>query len=421
MTTPDTTIAADPLRSRALSYPDFRSYIVQRLLTTMAISIQSVVVGYQIYDMTGKTLNLGFVGLAQFLPNIVLALFAGQVADKYDRRHILRAAIAVQLLCSLALILMTVTGNDQVLPIYAVLVVFGAARAFMAPASQSIIPKLVHRDALSGAIALGSSMFMTAQIFGPALGGVLYGYWGASAAFAASWLFFAGALMANAKIKVSLRPEASTGATGKDILGGIKFIRANPAILGAISLDLFAVLLGGATALLPVYARDILLVGQSELGLLRAAPAAGALVMSLVLARTSLGDHSGIKMFVSVLAFGIATIVFGVSTSFPISLLALATLGAADVVSVYMRTNLVQRTTPDAMRGRVSAVNWVFIGASNELGEMESGFTAYLFDSPEAAVVVGGVGTCAVVGLWAWKFPALRRVRRLEEIEASPS
>ncbi len=415
MTSPDPTVAVDPLRSRPLSYPDFRAFVLQRLLSTMATSIQSVVVGYQIYDMTGSTLNLGFVGLAQFLPNISLALVAGQVADRYDRRHILRVAIAIQMLCSLALILMTVTGNERVLPIYAVLVVFGGARAFMAPASQSIIPRLVHRDALSGAIALGSSMFMTAQIFGPALGGLLYA-WSAAAAFAASWCLFAGALLANARIKLTLRPETSTGTVNRDILGGIKFIRANPAILGAISLDLFAVLLGGVTALLPVYAKDILMVGSTGLGLMRAAPAAGALVVSLLLARVSLGDHSGIKMFMAVLAYGIATIVFGFSTSFPLSLAALALLGAADVVSVYMRSNLVQRITPDNMRGRVNAVNFVFIGASNELGEMESGFTASLFGSSIVAVVAGGIGTCAVVGLWAWKFPGLRKVRRLEDI-----
>ncbi len=411
-------IAVDPLRSRALGYPDFRAYVVQRLLTTLAISIQSVVVGWQVYDITGSTLSLGFVGLVQFVPNIALALFAGQVADRFDRRHILRVAIAVLMLCSLALILMTATGNRDVVPIYAVLAVFGAARAFMAPAGQAIIPKLVHRDALGGAIALGSSVFMVAQIFGPAVGGVLYGWQGATAAFGASWLFFVGALFANARIRISLRPETQTAASRRDLLGGVRFIRANPAVLGAISLDLFAVLLGGVTALLPVYARDILDVGARGLGELRASPAIGALLMSLVLARTSLGDRAGAKMFASVLLFGLATIVFGLSTSFPLSALALVVLGGADVVSVYMRMNLVQRTTPDFMRGRVSAVNWVFIGASNELGEMESGFTASLFGSSVAAVVAGGIGTCAVVGLWAWLFPGLRRIRRLEDIEA---
>ena len=409
------TIAIDPRRARAFTYPDFRAYISQRLFTTMATAIQSVVVGYQVYDMTHSTLNLGLVGLAQFLPQILLALVAGQIIDRHDRRYILRIAIAAQMLCSLAFILMTVTGNRNVIPIYAALVIFGCARAFMAPANQSITPKLVHRDALSGAIAIGSSVFMTAQIFGPAAGGLLYAC-GAEYAFGASWLLFAGGLIANTRIKTSLVPDA---APTTDILGGIRFIRANPAILGAISLDLFAVLLGGVTALLPVYARDILMVGASGLGFLRAAPAVGALLVSLVLARTSLGDHSGVKMFAAVLIYGIATIVFGLSINFSLSMLALAVLGAADIVSVYMRGNLVQRTTPDNMRGRVAAVNSVFIGASNELGEMESGFTASLFGSSVIAVVFGGVGTCAIVALWAWRFPSLRKVRRLEAIETA--
>ena len=407
-----------PVSKRAWAYPEFRAYLVQRMLTTFGISIQSVVVGWQVYFLTDSTLNLGLVGLAQFTPNILLALYAGHLADRVDRRLMLRAAIFAEFLCSASLVTLTLTGNHSVWPIYATLVLFGAARAFMAPASQSIIPRLVHRDALGGAIALGSSMFMVAQIAGPALGGALYTY-GAAAAFIASGIFFLMSLVSTFFIRTPLKAEAQLMPGARSVLGGVRFIRQNPAILGAISLDLFAVLLGGATALLPVYARDILQTGPQGLGLLRSAPAVGALAMSLFLAKKSLGNHAGWTMFAAVALFGIATIVFGVSTSFPLSLLALATLGASDMVSVYMRSNLVQRMTPDEMRGRVASVNWVFIGASNELGEMESGFTASLFGSSVAAVVAGGIGTCLVVAIWAAKFPALRRVRRLEDIQPS--
>ena len=409
-----------PVR-RAMSYPAFRAFVCQRLFTTLGTSIQSVIVGWHIYAITGRTLDLGLVGLAQFLPNAGLALFAGQLADRVDRRIVMRGSLLAQMACSLALILLTLRGGNDVLPIYAVLVVFGAARAFMSPASQSIIPRLVDKEALGGAIALGSSLFMTAQIFGPAVGGLVYVY-GASAAFAASCACFVVAFIATFFLRQSLKAQSSGAAGTKGLLAGVRFIRSKPAILGAISLDLFAVLLGGATALLPVYARDILDVGPRGLGALRGAPAAGALLMSLYLARRSLGRHSGHAMFLAVLLFGIATIVFGFSHNFFLSLLSLAVLGASDMVSVYMRSNLVQRSTPDEMRGRVASVNFVFIGASNELGEMESGFTASLFGSgPQgaiAAVVTGGVGTVLIVALWAWRFPSLRRVGRLEEIEA---
>jgi MFS family permease len=409
--------ALDPVQRRALSYPDYRAYIVQRLLTTLAISIQSVVVGWQVYFMTNSPFDLGVVGLAQFLPNIAMALYAGQLADRVDRKLILRCAIFVEFMCAMALAGLTLLHNQSVTPIYAVLVVFGAARAFMAPVSQSIIPRLVHREALGSALALGSSMFMIARIAGPAVGGALYVY-GPTVAYGGTGLCLLASFISTWFIRTSLKPEPQLSADARSLTAGIRFIRQRPAILGAISLDLFAVLLGGATALLPVYARDILFTGPTGLGLLRAAPAVGAFVMSLYLARRSLGHHAGMTMFAAVALFGISTIVFGVSTSFPLSLISLIVLGAADMISVYMRTNLVQRTTPDEMRGRVSSVNWVFIGASNELGEMESGFTASLFGSAEAAVVVGGVGTLLIVGAWAWMFPALRKVKRLEDIQA---
>ena len=285
--------ALPPASRRALGYPEFRAFLMQRMLTTFGVSIQSVVVGWQVYYMTNSTLNLGLVGLAQFAPNILLALYAGHLADRMDRRIMLRMAILAEFVCSVSLVTLTLTGNHSVWPIYATLVLFGAARAFMAPASQSIIPRLVHREALGGAIALGSSMFMVAQIAGPALGGALYTY-GAAAAFIASGTFFLMSLGATFFIRTSLKPEAQLVPGARSILGGVRFIRQNPAILGAISLDLFAVLLGGATALLPVYVRDILQTGPQGLGLLRSAPAVGALAMSLVLARKSLGNHAGL-------------------------------------------------------------------------------------------------------------------------------
>jgi MFS family permease len=406
-----------PVSNRALSYPDFRAYVVQRLLSTLAISTQSVVVGWQVYDITHHAFDLGLVGLMQFLPVALLSLVAGHAADKYDRRHILMVSIGVQLLCSLGFITLSLMHNRNVLPIYAILLLFGTSRAFLAPATQSVIPRLVHRDALGSAIALGSSIFMVASIAGPSLGGLLYGL-GPAIAFSVSGVFFAASLYASARIKVDLRPEVKMDTGWGTVLAGIRFIKARPAILGAISLDLFAVLLGGATALLPVYARDILTVGPTGLGFLRAGPAIGAFVTAVFLAHRSMGRHAGPIMFSAVALFGIATIAFGVSTYFPLSLAMLILLGAADMVSVNVRSNLIQRSTPDDMRGRVAAVSWVFISASNELGEMESGFTAALFGSAPAAVVVGGVGTLVVTGLWAWLFPALRRVTRLEEIEA---
>jgi hypothetical protein len=295
------------------------------------------------------------------------------------------------------------------------LLLFGTARAFSAPAIQSILPNLVPRALLSNAFAWSSSSFQAMTIAGPAMGGLIYAL-GAGAVYAVA----AGMFFLSLAAALALRtPPIQSDGRGMDLgslFAGIRFIRAHPAIAGAISLDLFAVLFGGATALLPVYARDILVIGPQGLGLLRSAPAAGAVIVGLLLAHRSLGRHAGRTMFAAVGLFGIATIVFGLSRNFLISLLALAVLGASDMVSVFVRQNLVQRSTPDTMRGRVNGVNFLFIGASNELGEMESGATAAWFGSVEA-VVLGGLGTLAVMALWLWMFPQLRRVDRLEEVE----
>jgi MFS family permease len=399
----------------ALSFRDFRFFLAMRLPTALAVQMQSVAVGWQVYDISHKPLSLGLVGLAQFLPVFGFALIAGHVADRYNRRRILMACIGIQLLSALLLLAIMASGTRDVRPIYAVLALFGTARAFSAPAIQSILPNLVPRNLLSSAFAWNSSSFQAMTIAGPAMGGLIYAI-GAGAVYAAAAGLFAVALVAALAIHT---PPAQSDGRGMDIdslLAGIRFIRARPAIAGAISLDLFAVLFGGATALLPVYARDILAIGPLGLGFLRSAPAVGAVVVGLILAHRSLGRHAGRTMFAAVGLFGVATIVFGLSHDFFISLIALAVLGASDMVSVFVRQNLVQRSTPDAMRGRVNGVNFLFIGASNELGEMESGTTAAWLGSVEA-VVVGGIGTLAVMAMWFWMFPQLRRVDRLEDVE----
>jgi len=399
----------------ALSFRNFRLFMAMRLPAALAVQIQSVAVGWQVYDITHDPLSLGLVGLAQFLPVFGFAIVAGHVADHYSRRRILTACLALQLVCALLLLAIMASGLRQVWPIYGVLLLFGTARSFSAPAIQSILPNLVPRELLSSAFAWNSSSFQAMTIAGPALGGLIYAL-GAAAVYAVAAGMFFLALVAALALSVPQAQSAGRALDRESLLAGIRFIRANPAIAGAISLDLFAVLFGGATALLPVYARDILAIGPLGLGLLRSAPAVGAVAVGLVLAHRSLGRHAGRTMFAAVGLFGAATIVFGLSHSFFLSLAALAVLGASDMVSVFVRQNLVQRSTPDAMRGRVNGVNFLFIGASNELGEMESGATAAWFGSVEA-VVLGGFGTLAVMALWLWMFPQLRRLDRLEDVE----
>jgi len=401
----------------ALSFRNFRLFMAMRLPAALAVQIQSVAVGWQVYDITHDPLSLGLVGLAQFLPVFGFAIVAGHVADHYSRRRILTACLALQLVCALLLLAIMASGLRQVWPIYGVLLLFGTARSFSAPAIQSILPNLVPRELLSSAFAWNSSSFQAMTIAGPALGGLIYAL-GAAAVYAVAAGMFFLALVAALALSVPQAQSAGRALDRESLLAGIRFIRANPAIAGAISLDLFAVLFGGATALLPVYARDILAIGPLGLGLLRSAPAVGAVAVGLVLAHRSLGRHAGRTMFAAVGLFGAATIVFGLSHSFFLSLAALAVLGASDMVSVFVRQNLVQRSTPDGMRGRVNGVNFLFIGASNELGEMESGATAAWFGSVEA-VVLGGFGTLAVMALWLWMFPQLRRLDRLEDVETA--
>lgn len=380
--------------------------------------MQSVAIGWQVYDLTREPLDLGYVGLAQFAPAIGLSLVTGHVADRFDRRRIVLVCYAAIAALSFALALLPPSAG--VLPIYALLVLFGTARAFMGPASQALGPHLVPANDFANAVAWSSSIWQVATILGPALGGVVYGFAGGPIVFtvcgmtALSAVGFVGALRVRTGRMESAAPSLST------VFAGVRYVWSQKIVLGAISLDLFAVLLGGAVALLPIFARDILHAGPWALGMLRSAPAAGAAVMAVFLAHRPLKKHAGAIMLACVAIFGVATIVFGLSKSIVLSLVALALVGASDMVSVVVRLTLVQLSTPAAMRGRVSAVNSVFIGASNELGEFESGVTAAWL-GPVTAVVVGGIGTLVVVGLWALAFPALRNVDRLEPPDADAS
>jgi MFS family permease len=405
-----------PAWSAAFAHRDFKLFQGARLLAVLGMQVQSVAIGWQVYSITGQPMALAWVGLAQFFPAVSLSLFTGHVADRFDRRNILRLCHGAMALLSLALFAVARSGVTHVWPIYAVLVGIGTARAFLGPANQAMLPTLVPIEDFGNAVAWGSSFWQVATVVGPMLGGVLYAAGGPGAAYAVSVGCAAGALGMTAAIAPGARRER-TPATRSSLLAGVRYVWNNQIVLGAISLDLFAVLLGGATALLPVYARDILHLGPWALGALRSAPAAGAAVTAVLLALRPLESRAGVKMFAGVALFGAATIVFGLSRDFWLSLVALALLGASDMVSVFVRSALVQLATPDAMRGRVSAVNMVFIGASNELGEFESGLTAQWLGTVPS-VVVGGLGTLLVVAIWAWRFPALRTIDRLNDANA---
>jgi MFS family permease len=373
----------------------------------MANQMLMVGVGWQMYDLTHSAWNLGLVGLFQFVPALALALVTGHVADRHDRRHIVALALLLQLLAALALLLSTHERWISRELILGVSLLLGVARSFQMTAQQALTPLLVPAAILARAMAFSSSGMQAAIIGGPALGGFLYGA-GAGVVYAACAGLFVLAAVLVWSARYDHKPAPRAPVTMDTLLAGVRFIRAKPVVLGAISLDLFAVLLGGAVALLPIYARDILHVGPEGLGLLRGAPAMGALLMSLVLARWTITRRAGAILFACVAIFGATTIVFGLSTWFWLSMAALFVNGAADMVSVVVRQTLVQLDTPDEMRGRVSAVNSIFIGASNQLGEFESGATAALF-GPVGAVVAGGVGTLLVVGLWMRWFPQLRQ------------
>ena len=398
---------------------DFYSFISGRFLSTIAMQVQSVAIGWQIYDMTRTPLSLGLVGLCQFVPMFLLILPAGELSDRFDQRRVFAGSLFMQASASALFLLLTLSRPRETWPFYAVLIFFGAARGFSAPSGQSLLAFLVPPEILPRSIALNSSAFTTAVIAGPALGGFLFAlgpvptYSLCVTGFLASGLLVAGL---GGRRVVQRGKHASRLAR---VAEGIHFVRTRPVVLGAISLDLFAVLLGGATALLPVYARDILHVGPIGLGLLRSGPAVGAAATAFSLARWPLERGTGGKMFAAVALFGLATIVFGLSRHFLLSLAALVVLGASDMISVFIRSSLINLATPDEMRGRVSAVNMLFVGASNELGEFESGVTAAWFGTIPA-VVLGGIGTLVVVAVWMRLFPPLRTVDRLTDVAPQP-
>jgi MFS family permease len=397
---------------------DLVGFISGRFLSTVAMQVQSVAIGWQIYNIANTPLALGLVGACQFLPMFLLTLPAGEITDRYDQRRVFAVALALQGVCAALFLIFSLTTPRNALPFYAVLILFGAARGFSGPAGSSLLAFLVPPERLAKSIALNSSAFTTAVIAGPPLGGFLFVF----GPLATYGVCMAGFLLASALMTTlgGRRAErvASLASRFERVVEGIRFVRERPIVLGAISLDLFAVLLGGAVALLPVYARDILHVGPAGLGILRSAPAVGAAVTALALSRRQIEHHAGALMFGCVAIFGAATIVFGLSTSFVVSLAALFITGASDMVSVYVRSALINFATPDSMRGRVGAVNMLFIGASNELGEFESGITAALFGTVPA-VVIGGLGTLGVVALWMKLFPPLRQVDRLTDAAAT--
>ncbi|NOT55036.1 MAG: MFS transporter [Deltaproteobacteria bacterium] len=413
-TNPKSTEDAPPDSSSpsAFQLPSFRRYWIARLCGIIATQMQGVAIGWQVYNMTQRPLDLGYVGLAQFLPALCLTLVTGHVADRYDRRRVLALCTFVEAMCALLFLNLTLSGNTDTRWIFALLLLFGMAKAFEFPAAISLMPNLVPPHQFVNAAAWNSSAWQVATIAGPAIGGVLYAF-GPLVVYACCGLLFLVSSVLMNFVRYERVVTERKAATWASVVAGITFIRHQPLVLGAISLDLFAVLLGGATALLPIYARDILHVGPWGLGLLRSAPAVGALSMAIWLARHPITNRAGSRLLGAVAVFGGATIGFGVSQSVALSLLMLVTLGAADMVSVVVRRVLVQVATPDAMRGRVSAVESVFIGASNELGEFESGITAAWF-GVVPAVVLGGAGTIGIVVLWTYLFPQLRRVDSLD-------
>ena len=381
-------------------------------MSSVAFQMMSVAIGWQIYSITHSAFALGLVGLSQFLPMFMLTLVVGHVADRYDRRTIAFICQAIQGVAALTLCIATWRGVTSQGLIYLIAAIAGSARAFESPSMAALLPNLIPRAQLQYATAWSTSANQTAQILGPAMGGLLYAF-GALTVYGAVAVAFIGAAVVLSSIKIEQVVRMRTPLTFESLFSGIAFIRRKPVILGALSLDLFAVLLGGATALLPVFARDILHAGPWALGVLRAAPAVGALAGSIYLAHFPLRRRAGTALFGGVIAFGIATIVFGLSRNLYVSLIALAALGASDVISVVVRMSLVQLQTPDDMRGRVGAINSLFLGTSNQLGEFESGMTAGLFGAVPA-VLIGGVGTLAVALIWMRLFPGLRATRSLE-------
>jgi len=402
----------------AFQHPGFVVYLLARWFVVAGLEMQSVAVGWQIYEITKSPLDLGYVGLAQFLPGILLFLVSGQAADRFPRRGILIVSYGGYAICSGLLLRLTILGVPKVSLFYVVMLLVGVFRSFTGPASRAIMPQLVPIEHFQNAVAWNSTTFQTATILGPALGGVVYAIFRGPEAVYITALFcgvIASLLMI--RVRAEQKPRPRERVTWRTVAAGVHYIWTHKVILGSISLDLFAVLLGGAVALLPAYAQDILKTGPWGLGLLRCAPGLGAGAMAILIAYKPLRKKSGPLMLWCVAGFGVFTILFGISRSLVLSMIALIFVGATDMVSVIVRGVLVQVATPDEMRGRVNAVDMIFIGASNQFGEFESGLTAHWIGTVPA-VVLGGIGTLLVTAAWAWMFPALRNVDKLTDSQA---
>jgi len=400
-------------RFAAFRHVSYQRYFASRFLAAFAVNVLSVAVAWQIYDQTQNAALLGWIGLVQFLPALVLVLVTGVAADRFGRRNIMGLSIIVEMLCALAILYLALSGLFKPLWVLAILTVFGIARAFMSPAASSLAVNIVPREDFANAVGFNASSWQMASILGPAAGGLLYGI---SAGFA--YASAAIALACAALLIFSIpKPKQAIGATGSSLatlLGGFRYVWKEKIVLGAISLDLFAVLLGGAVALLPIYARDILELGPVGLGLLRASPGIGAIIVVAIIAAVPIKDHAGAILFICVAMFGVSTIVFGHSTVVWVSILALMCIGGFDMVSVYIREILLQLWTPDDVRGRVNAVNSIFLGASNELGEARAGFMAAKWGGV-FTVVAGGYAAIGVAALWSGLFPRLRQSRYLHK------
>jgi MFS family permease len=401
------TVLAEMLGSR------FGCYLLVRVATGFAVQIEAVAIGWQIYDTTHSPFLLGLAGLSQFLPALLLVLVTGDVADRFSRRTIVALCLIVEATTALALALLVLSGESDVRVVLGLLLFFGAARAFFQPAFQAILPTIVPEEKLSTAIAVNAGAQQITTIAGPVMGGLLYAVSPGSAFLSVVAILIAGLPFAFFLQRKGQAAPAPAPRDLRTLLAGFRYIWHQKVVRGAISLDLFAVLLGGATALLPIFAQDILHTGPEGLGLLRAAPAVGAIAVAAYLAFLPIRDHAGVIMLATIIVFGASVAVFGVSETFWISLVALAIMGGADMISVYVRNTLVQLWTPDRLRGRVNAVNMVFIGASNELGAFRAGSFASVMGAP-MAVIAGGVATVVIGVLWAGLFPELRRVRKLQ-------
>lgn len=415
MPTGDHRIAAG---TAPFQFTGFRLYQIARFCMVFCTEMQSVAVGWQVYEITRRPLDLGLTGLVQFLPGVVLFLLAGHVTDRFNRKHLLTIcyagfAVSSALLLLAALKAASLHLSASAAPIFAILCLVGAVRSFSMPASRALLPQLVPEAHFQGAVAWNSSIFQFATILGPAMGGLLYALFrGPAAVYATAMAASVIAMLTTTRIKLQSPPRPRERFSVKTVFAGFHYIWNHKLVLGSISLDLFAVLLGGAVALLPVYAKEILVTGPWGLGLLRAAPGAGAAVMAVLIAYKPIRRRAGATMLWCVAGFGVFTMVFGFSRSIVLSMISLFFVGAADMVSVVVRGVLIQVETPDEMRGRVNAVDMIFIGASNELGEFESGLAAQWFGAVPA-VVLGGLGAVLVTVVWAWMFPQLRRADSL--------